>query len=399
MWFPRLRASAWWAIVMIVANVTCVEPYSPRGVGGTGELLTIDGNLNTTLQTAIVKVTHPNVLNSDDPLRPEVGAKVTIKSQDGKEYVLSETTAGVYTNTHVDLATGSSCQLTVTTSNGGVYQSPMVEMKQTTPIDSVYFNFLHDGTEILVDSHDAERKSIYYQWLYDETWEYTAPYQSFFKVVFLPEIGRTVIVHRATSEYVYQCYKTVTSTRITIGSTEQLSEDRVSRKKLVFIPVADQKLSVRYSILVTQRAITKEEYTYLQQLQKTTESVGGLFDAQPSQVYGNISNVGSTSGSAIGYFSGGAYQQKRVYIGFYDLPPQLLVPTSKGTCMLDTVCILPPRIAPIKCSIDLENMSPSEYLIAEVPQIGLTPTGFTKTTSECADCRMQGGVLERPAFW
>ncbi len=377
----------------------CIEPYTPKNISESTNLITIDGNLNTVDHLAVVKISHPSILNSDDPLKPESGASVTIQSREGNIFTLSETSPGVYSSDQVTIPTGSYCQLRVTTSDGGSYQSPMVEMKGTPPIDSVYFNFLRDGTEILVDTHDPDAQSIYYQWLFEETWEYTAAYQSFFKLVYIPVLGRNAAVPRSTSEFVYRCYKTVPSTRITIGTTEQLDVDRVSRKRLVLIPVSDQKLSVRYSILVKQRAITREEYTYLQQLQRTTESVGGLFDAQPSQVFGNIETIGNTRGTAIGYFSGGATHQQRVYLGFYDLPSQLLIPTPKGTCMLDTVCSLPARYAAIKCSVDLDNLSPSEYIIAEVPQIGLTPTGFTKTTSDCADCRQQGGTLERPSFW
>jgi hypothetical protein len=383
-----------WIVVLCV--IGCIDPYDPPRVSETGNLIVVEGVVNTTDKIATVRLTHPAVLNSDDGVVPESGATVTIRTSNGKTYDLEESSPGNYEFKNIDIHTGMQCELSVSTRDGGLYQSPMVEMKATPPIDSVYFKYLGDGLEVVVDTHDSENKSTWYQWTYTETWEYTAPFESNFKLVYYNQYP--VPVYRSIAERIYRCYKTAPSTRINIASTEHLASDRVNGKLLVAIPVANQKTSIRYSIIVKQRAVSREEYDYLTQLQKTTESVGGLFDAQPSQVYGNIKNVSEKGGDAIGYFNGGSYDQKRIFLGFYDLPPHLLKPLGRSGCEVDTVCTVPPRYSTLNCVIDLENLSPSALLIDEV-QDGITSFGFTKATDECADCRSQGGVLQRPDFW
>jgi hypothetical protein len=369
----------------------------PPEVPETGDLIVIEGIVNTTDGVATVKVTHPIVLNSEDELEPETGATVTIRNENGKTYSLAETSPGNYALNGIDIPTGALCQLIVVTRTGGQYESDVVEMRKTPPIDSVYFNYLDNGLEVLVDTHDATGNSRFYQWTYSETWEYGSAFESNYKIVDGGPFGK-LVVPRAPADRVYRCWKTVPSTKITIASTTQLATDLVSAKQLMFIPVRHQKLSIKYSIIVKQRAVTEDEYIYLSQLQKTTESVGGLFDPQPSQVYGNVKRVSEKGGTAIGYFSGGSYDQKRIFQGFYELPPHLLKATPRGACALDSVCLFPPNFSPIKCSIDIANISPTEYLVAELNQ-GISVVGFTKTTAECADCRTQGGVLTRPDFW
>lgn len=375
-----------------LALAACVESYSPPSVPAAADLIVVDGNVNTTDHTASVRITRPVVVNSKDSLKAERNASVSIITESGKTYLLPETKPGYYQVAGVDLTDGTACQLKVKLISGSEYQSEEIVLKKSPPIDSVYFHYKQDGLEVLVDTHDASKKTRYYQWNFEETYEYGAPFESNFKLV------NRQVVPRQPADRVYRCWKTVPSTRIYITSTTQLDEDLVSRRLLVSIPVASQKTSVRYSILVKQRAISDREYTYLTQLQKTTESLGSLFDPQPSQVYGNIKRVSETGGEAIGYFSGGSYDQKRIFIGFYDLPSYLMVPPSKGTCMLDTVCLFPPTRSPIKCSIDLENLPETEMIVAEIFQ-GPSLIGYQKTNNDCADCRRQGGTTTRPSFW
>jgi len=95
-------------------------------------------------------------------------------------------------------------------------------------------------------------------------------------------------VLRTVDDYIFYCWNENPSTEILITSTDRLSENRVSRFPITVIPAGSRKISMLYSIQVSQRAISEEEYTFLKQLKQTTESIGGLFDPQPSQVPGNI---------------------------------------------------------------------------------------------------------------
>jgi hypothetical protein len=65
-----------------------------------------------------------------------------------------------------------------------------------------------------------------------------------------------------------------------------LAQDVIYLQPLVLIPAGAQQLSVEYSIFVRQYALTKEGYDLLTMMQSNTESLGTIFDPQPSSLKG-----------------------------------------------------------------------------------------------------------------
>jgi hypothetical protein len=248
-----------------------------------------------------------------------------------------------------------------------------------------------DGISVMVNTHDQTGESKYYRWDYVETWEYHAPFLSAYKT----ENGE--VIYRQPHELVYACYNTVPSTAILVGASVRLDEDVIRDFPLIYIPRVSNRLSVMYSILVQQRVIGKEEYEFWQDLQKVTESVGGLFDSQPYEILGNVHHVTSPSTPVLGYFSAGYVDQTRIFIDYLKLPEALRRRPYHG-CVYDTVCIYKGPNTPYKCSIDVPNLPPNSHLVAPLFN-GPTIWGYTMGTQNCADCRRQGGVLTKPDFW
>ena len=155
----------------------------------------------------------------------------------------------------------------------------------------------------------------------------------------------------------------------------------------MYLPKGSHKLAVKYSLLVRQTAISKEEFYFWHQLKKTTESLGGLLDPQPTQVMGNIRNANNPSAPVLEFFSGGVAREKRIFIDFYDLPDHLRIFDTRTNCSYDTIT-----------STNVAGQSVYERLINTVP-LGPGANGYTKTLTECADCRTYGGTTTKPTFW
>ena len=83
----------------------------------------------------------------------------------------------------------------------------------------------------------------------------------------------------------------VPATDILIGSTAKLAQDVVYEFPLVKIPPNSQPLEVEYSILVKQYALTQDGNNFLSLMQLNTESLGSIFDVQPSVTSGNIHSL------------------------------------------------------------------------------------------------------------
>jgi hypothetical protein len=267
----------------------------------------------------------------------------------------------------------------IKTLNGDDFFSDFVTVKNTPPIDSIYWVPEDDGITIYADTHDDTENSRFYKWDFVETYEYNAPFNSDLKY----EGGR--ITPRPVAESIYVCWRSESSSLILVGSSKKLSKDVISHFPLTSHDVGSAKLSRKYSILVEQKVISEEAYNYWKELQQTTESLGGLFDPMPSQVTGNIRNESNPDEPVLGFFSGGSVRQTRIFIRFSDLPVYLQK-TPKSNCQADTIALA-----------ELSRYPTSMLLIGGIGSPIMTHV--TTAADNCIDCRIQGGSTTPPDFW
>jgi hypothetical protein len=367
--------------LMLISTTSCVEPFDPPVQDVNVNFLVVDSYLNTTIGSATVKLSRASVLHEATATLPELGANVAIEDNSGNIYSLNELGQGAYAITDVGLTAESQYRIYIRANDGKEYRSTFVTPTTAPPIDSISWIPKADGVQIVVDAHDETARSRYYRWDYIETWEYRSPLSSNFKLV------NGTPVFRTPEEQIYVCYRSLPSTAINTTSTVRLSEDRVNDYNLTFLPRGAQKLSARYSILVRQYALSREAYDYWEQLKKTTESLGSLFDPQPGKVSGNISNINDINDIVLGFFDAGSIQEKRIFIRFFDLPPHLKTTVGSSECIEESIGVA--EVAAL----------PSFYLITSQITQGIAVVGYRYTTIPCADCRYQGGSTDKPEFW
>ncbi|HEY9047045.1 MAG TPA: DUF4249 domain-containing protein [Ohtaekwangia sp.] len=361
---------------------TCVEPYAPPAVETPASYLVVDGYINSTDASAIVKLSRSIPLASTETPPAELNATVSIEDDKGNKTLLTGDKNGKYTGSDIIINSTSLYRLRIKTIDNKEYISDYITLKETPPIDELTWTPKKDGIDITVSTHDDSGNSRYYQWDYDETWEYTAVYYSGY--IFT----NNILVLRPYNQSIYRCWRTTSSHEINIASSDQLQQDVISNHLVTYIPVGSQKLFIKYSILLRQRAITREAYNYWEQLEKTTESLGGLFDPQPGKVAGNIYNTADADEPVLGYFSGGTVQSQRFFLSANDLPNELRRFQGTDGCNLDTILVK-----------DIKNYNPQySEAVGEVTE-GIIILGYILTTRSCADCRTQGGTTTQPDFW
>jgi len=378
--FKRFIKSLYPALVMIVAG-GCLESYQPPSSNQDVGFLVVDGFLNTSKNSATVKLSRTIGLSIGKSLPEELNAIVSIESDGGDTFTLTEGEHGNYVSDHVIAVEGNKYRLHITAKDGKEYFSKYISLKSSPSFDNVIWKAKPEGVTIYVNAHDDTNQTHYYKWIYEETWEYTSTYLSFWKM----ENG--VPTYRKPEDYVYTCWKTAREDQILITSTLRLNSDVVSDFPIAMIPAGSQKLSHRYSILAEQRALDEEAYNYWQLLEKTTENLGGLFDPLPSQVTGNIYNESDLTEPVLGYFSGGNVDEKRIFIAFSELPNDLkFYIAPQLNCVMDVLA-----------AGTISSTIGSKVLIDGSGQPMITQ--YTVSSSECVDCRVMGGVTIKPDFW
>jgi hypothetical protein len=325
-------------------------------------------------------------LPGDSTIPVITGAKLQVEGNDNSVYPLSEQGNGAYGIASLPLSTSVKYRLRISIPGGETYLSDFVPYKPTPPIDSVNWVYNSNGVTIYVNTHDPTNSTRYYQWTYDQIYEYHPAEASEF--IYVP--SDTSIAPRSSAQDVYTCWKSGIAANILIGNSAKLAQDVIYEYPLLNIPLNSQPLSVEYSILVSQYALSDSGYYFLQMMAQNTQSLGSLFDAQPTQLTGNIHSLSNPDEQVIGYIQAGTLQQSRIFISNQQLPNWVYL----------NRCGDPDRIVP--------NTPDSIYYYFD--QIGLNPLyqnfgpsgplfGWYANAPDCTDCTIQGGTTQKPAFW
>ncbi|WP_299991596.1 DUF4249 domain-containing protein [uncultured Pontibacter sp.] len=370
-----------WLVMLLVSG--CVEPYFPEVLESPSSFLVVNGFLNANGRTTIQLLRTQNLNDTGTPPAEE-NATVVVESETGERYGLHETGYGTYVHPNLQLNIGAKYRLYIRTRTGSEYASDYVEVKPSPPIENVHWKAEGGEVKVYVNSQDPNNNTHYYKWEYEQTWQFRTAFHS----ILIYDKGQ-VRFREPSDDPIYVCWKSENSTRVEIGSSVKLNEDRISDYRLFSIPFDSEKISMKNSILVKQYALTREAYEYLEMLKKNTESIGTLFDPLPSQLTSNIRSLSNPEETVIGYITATTMETKRIFIDSRDLPRdwRLYYPT----CEIDTVLI---------SSGMVHERFTGGYLVPvdEIYGNGPGPIGYTFGTRPCVDCTTQGTNV-KPAFW
>ncbi|MEP6749845.1 MAG: DUF4249 domain-containing protein [Bacteroidota bacterium] len=375
--------------LLVVLATGCKEKYdSPVHSPVTGYLV-VDGVVNS-VGTASLTLSRTTKFDNRNIVY-ETGAFVMVQGQDSSAYFLGEKGNGIYSVDNLNLNTSLKYRLKIMASNGERYISDFVIVKNNPPIDSVSWKVENSGVQLYINTHDPQNNTHYYQWIYDETWEFHSSFLSTLKYQLTSNPGGATYsvvyrdpVNRSYDPTITTCWQFNSPTNLFLGTTAKLSKDIVYLP-LLYIPPASIKLGVLYSVHLKQYAWTEEGYAFLDKMRKNTEATGSVFDAQPSELKGNIQNITNPDNPVIGYFNVCPVQAMRIFIKNSDVPAWGYNPG----CM----------------DVVIENISDS----IEKKGLGLLPTvvelngsagiiTFRAAPPGCVDCTLSG-TNKKPSYW
>jgi len=371
-------------------QLLCVQKYNSPYVSPPTGYLVVEGYISGNSQTQYT-LSRTIPLPGDSAIPRETGAKVQIEGTDNSVEPLTEQSTGTYVADTLALNTATQYRLRITTTEGQQYLSSYVAYKPTPSIDSISWIFDYNsssGVQLFANTHDPTNATRYYQWEYGETWEYNSAEES--TVQYDADTSPVMVIFRPEDNQIYTCWRSDSSTNILIGSSAKLAQDVIYLQPLVLIPSGAQQLSVEYSIHVRQYALTEDAYNFLLLMQSNTESLGTIFDPQPSQLKGNIQCLTNPSEPVVGYVSAGTVQQQRIFIRRSQVPDWYYSFT----------CPVPDTVAN-KDTTSLKRFFGLEGYIPVDPEYSLSGVllGYFANVAGCIDCRLQDGTTQEPPFW
>ncbi|MDB4920334.1 MAG: hypothetical protein JWQ54_2317 [Mucilaginibacter sp.] len=376
-------------IISIILSVGCKKPYNPQVISSPNSYLVVEGTINTNDITTI-KLSKTVNLTSTVTTKP-VQASLVIECDNGNIYGLYETADGVYQLSGVILDNTRKFRLRITIfDDHKEYLSDYEQAKVTPIIDSVGFIAGNNKLQLYANTHDVNNNTRYYRFDYVETWRFHSKYNSEYVS------DGTNIVSRHADQQIYYCFANHASSSIVLGSSAKLKQDILFQAPLTAIESTSEKIETKYSILVHEYALTEKAYKFWESLKKNTEQLGSIFDAEPTQLIGNIHNTADPKEPVIGYICAGTVSSKRVFITSEQLPDTWR-PSYPYDCQLDSLWYNNPKTK-------LNQVQTFLVPGVEIPvspfftKGSASPVGFVSSSVECVDCTIRG-TRQQPDFW
>jgi Domain of unknown function (DUF4249) len=365
-------------MIAVCTLFMCRKPFEPAVIMAISNFLVVDGVINADPNgPTVITLSRTRSLYDSLSKRPENGAFVVVESNDGQRYNLAERSSGVYEVHGLPIQSSKKYRLYISTNDGNRFESDFSPVLITPPIDSVQWQQT-DDVSIFVNTHDPNNSTRYYRWEYDETYEYHSKYYS----VWMVRNGQAFI--RTPAEQDSTCWQTVQGPNIVTGTSAQLADDVIPRQLITVIPKGSEKINHRYSILVKQYALTPAAYNYWQILKKNSQELGSLFDAQPSQLVGNIHCITRPGDPVLGYVNTSSVTTKRIFIDSLELRDWQVADTNNVYCVAKTLDV----------GFPFYNYADTSYTLYFYS--GSSAVALPK---RCLECTWRGGTNIKPTFW
>jgi hypothetical protein len=370
-------------VTLLLLLVGCRDPYKPDLLSADVSYLVVEGVMSAGGRPTVIRISRTFLLDDTARLRPETGALVQVESEDGLKQNLFMQLPGEYRSEALLMDISKRYRLLINTVDGSHFESDYVEVKTAPPIDSIGWARTVDGVQIYVNAFDPGGSTQYYMWDFGETYEIHSNYYSYY--VF-DEDDQYVRPRQMPEEEVFYCWKYDSSHSILINSSARLQEDRIEQGPIEFIFNGDERLAVRYSILLRQYAISKEAYAYLDIMRMNTEELGSVFGPMPAETRGNIRCVERPNEQVIGFAMASTATERRQFISKDELGGW----DFRMNCPVDTVP-----------ADEARDRFSGGGLIPYDAIIGLlgNPVSWLASYPFCVDCTRRRGRLEKPSYW
>lgn len=373
-------------LLVIMSGIiqSCRDPFEPELRETNLNFLVVEGFIEVEGESKIRLSRSTEVRSTDEP-QIEIGARVFLTNEENVTWEFQEREAGNYTLTG-NFDPGQNYQLGIWLSNGQQYMSEALVPIITPEIEELGYLRDEAGVEIFVSTKGND-EAQYFLWSYEEHW------------IFRPGVVTYLIYDsglvrsRKDEERIDRCWDSNLFPKIVLQNSSRFEDNTILQRELVRIPNQSEKLTQKYSILVTQRAINQEAFDFWEILRKNSDDIGGIFSPLPSLIRSNIKNTVDDTEPVIGFISMGKSANKRIFISVEEfIPWPVFIPEYEFCQVLqDTI---PPATDLISSAFSSGDRMPARALYNDMGAL----IGYLAAETRCTDCTLRGTNV-KPDFW
>ena len=363
---------------------SCIKAYDPKIDEAAGNKYVVSGRIVNAEGWQEVDVSLSSPFQSPKYITVS-GCQVSVTDQKGNVFNMEEYTPGHYQAwmglEYVE--PGNAYRVRVLTPDNQELVSGFDQMPKGPALDSVYYSVKEVPApnsqtprkimQFYVDLHAAGDDSHFYKWDIEETWEYHSAHAAEF---YYDGIIRQITPPDSSNMI---CWATAPVKNVFTLSTNGLSQNAYTQFPLHNVDEHSARLTVLYSILVSQLALSEEAYNYWEQMRINSNEQGGLYEKQPLAIKGNLINLTNPENVVLGYFYAASVSSARYF--YHDVEG-----INKGfnACYEEDLPVF-----------GFRSFFPWEYPVWFYYNAGMIKILYTG----CVDCRQLGGTTTKPGFW
>jgi hypothetical protein len=377
---PFMKKISFVVLATSLVLTGCKEEYMPSISSEETSLLVVEANLNPR-GPVVVRLSRTTAVDSSNAITPENNASVSIEGKDNSIQIVSGAGNGNYTLLNPVMTIGDGYRLRIRTAGGDEFLSAYVTARRTPEIDSISWQRTDKGVSIFANTDGSMNPISYFRWDYVETWEI----HTYFHSAYI-HVNGAIRPRIFPQEDVSVCWKTEPARQIVLGSSLRFQSGILRDVPLTLIPDGNERLSVRYSIIVSQCELDADAYKFYEILKRNSQDLGTHFGPMPSELKGNIHCVNKPEQPVIGFVIASEITEKRVFIDRSQIGgwnesvncPEIPVDARKPLDIAEA-------IASGRLPYTFTYMQDIPYWIFSLPY--------------CLDCTSRGGVTVKPSFW
>lgn len=362
------------------------------------KLLVVDATLTNEDKFQKIKLSETFPFG-DDNENPLQGATVTVEAN-GNAIMFGEIEPGTYqSSSSFSALPNVEYTLQITLANGKQYQSSIEQLTAPSTIDNLYvereLSDGRDGVSILINSTGTQSGGAYYRYEYVETFKIVAPLWVNEEAYVVSSLFPECLVDlrpRSTDEIT--CYRIEVSRDIPLAATSELTQNKLERFQVNFLPIDSYKMRDRYSVLVRQLVQTEQAYNYFKTINSFSSDTSLFSQVQAGFIQGNIQSMQSEEEKVVGYFAVSSVLEERLFFNYRDFFPTEPFPPYIEPCGRSA----PERILEIACGPLVNIIDQFSYLEPHTGQFPLSSGPYIMVPRACGYCT-EVGSIEVPDFW
>ena len=374
-------------ILIWFAIFACKEPFEPDLSQEDLQVLTVEGYLDTEGKPSELYLGYTRRIYGDNlgpGSTPAIGADVYLESSSGQRYDLLDQGNGYY-YFEQNVAEDDTYRLKISFDGSDSYTSDPLRPLVSTEIEDINFEKGERGVEIFITTRGSQDVDDFI-WTFSETYSFSPKFVS--PYIYRPETNE--VDTRIPEETIYLCYRTLESPDLILETSSNFDENVIFKKPITRILPGDERLSSRYSILVSQMALSPEAAEFWEIMRQNTDDIGTIFSPMPSNISGNMTHDQDPQKAVIGQVSLGVISQRRLFISVQEVSPWTNDLSAYFDCELDADTVSSAGFE--------ERFSTGAKFPAQAVYVGSSIIGYRSALRRCVDCTLRGTNV-KPEFW